>query len=428
MANQSYLEYLKKLDKIVIPNEFTYFVHNTLFGKNEKKFEEMWEKIPIDTFTVKREMSFVERNSRVEEALDYGSLKKAKNSYTVNPRGKNFQIRVIMPKRFLSPEQLDSLEITPEEKELLEQEYRGLGDMRHPKLKNGEKIYIFASSTEDEISNENIDILYGIREQDIERYAKLVQKILQQESVQLFELPDRTKNGLVDRETAQSDYFEAIKTPYILKRDPDLSRYTRTQILDQNGNVQLIGFSEFEEEFIKEKGIYPKTKEEGENQQGNDTNTIASFEEMLNEQYGDIIESTEILQIQDKDLLQKLRIQNCLDPLQTKIEFYFVDITDKENEEYNGIGVYMRDRTTGKIKQVKLPISEEITDDQIIDWSKSAKSQNGMIIPSISNRRMGSWKLFDGSIITAFRDNNGEMHIGKNDSTNNKFVNPISTS
>ena len=37
MPDLKYLEYLRKLDRIIIPEEFTYFVHNTQFGKNEKK-------------------------------------------------------------------------------------------------------------------------------------------------------------------------------------------------------------------------------------------------------------------------------------------------------------------------------------------------------------------------------------------------------
>ena len=59
MPDLKYLEYLRKLDRIIIPEEFTYFVHNTQFGKNEKKTDRMWEKIPTDSFTINKEMSFV---------------------------------------------------------------------------------------------------------------------------------------------------------------------------------------------------------------------------------------------------------------------------------------------------------------------------------------------------------------------------------
>lgn len=426
MVDLKYLEYLRKLDKIVIPNEFTYFVHNTLFGRKEKEFDKMWEEIPTDSFTVKREMSFVDRDARVMEALDYGGLKKASNSYGVNPRGKNFQIRVIMPQKSLTPEQLKALQISPEEKKVLEMEYRGLGDNRHPKLKNGEKIYIFASTTKDEISNKEIDILYGIREQDIERYARIVQRLLQLEQVQPFELSDRTINGVSNREVAKFDYEKAIKAPYMLKRDPDLSRYTRTHIVDANGNVQLIGFSQFEKEFIQEKGIYPRIIENEKSQQQSNTHKVPSFEEKLKVQFGDIIEPTQILQVQDGDLLRKLRTQNGIDPLQPKIEFYFVDSVDKEDEDYNGVGIYMRDRSTGYIRQVKLPIAEEVTSDKIVDLSRSARMKNGNLIAARSDR-LATWKLFDGSNITVFRDNNGDIHVGNNDATNNRLVNVIKT-
>lgn len=266
MADLRYLEYLRKLNKIVIPKEFTYFVHNTLYGKNEKPYDKMWEELPTDSFTVNRDMSFVERDDRVKEAFDYGGVTKAANSYSVNSRGKNFQIRLLMPKRFLSKEQLDELDITPEEQKLLRMEYNGLGDQRHPKIKRNEKKYIFASSQKDEISGENIDILYGIREQDIERYAKLVHKALKNEQTQDFKMTDETLNYTIgdNREEALSDYYDSTKLDYTLDND-GLGRYTKQALIDSNGNPSLTIPSKFEQEFLKEQGIELPSKERWRN-------------------------------------------------------------------------------------------------------------------------------------------------------------------
>ena len=111
----------------------------------------------------------------------------------------------------------------------------------------------------------DIDILYGIREQDIERYAKLVQKTLKQESIKPFDLTDRTHDGTASREEAENDYLEATKVPYALDRDSDLSRYSRSYIYGEDGELQLVGYSKFEKEFIQETGIYPNINSENNN-------------------------------------------------------------------------------------------------------------------------------------------------------------------
>lgn len=276
MPDLKYLEYLRKLDRIIIPEEFTYFVHNTQFGKNEKKSDRMWEKIPTDSFTINKEMSFVERDARVREAFDYGGVKSASTFYRVNPRGKNFQIRILIPKQHLSKEKQAELGITPEEQELLDKEYRGLGDNRHPKLKNGEKIYIFASSTVDEISGKKIDILYGIREQDIERYAKLVHKLLKDPHLPYFYLSDQTKHykfgdSEESRDAALLDFSQKTSKPYALTRDRSLARYKEQIIVGLDGKIQGTALSQFETEYLNEQEKRKK-QENGKNQNRNGEN------------------------------------------------------------------------------------------------------------------------------------------------------------
>lgn len=248
----SCLNYLRKLDKIVIPREFTYWVHNTLYGKDDKR---MWDTLPTDSFVVNREMSFVDRDSRAMEAIDYGGLYKASLSYSRNKLGKNFQIRVIYPKERLSEDQVRELGMTPEEVALNKHEYNGLGDRRHPKLKGGEKVYIFASHTMDEMSRQPIDILYGVREQDIERYAQMVQKTIIRYPLEQFTLTDRTLNyrmgSGINRNTAQADYYDSVNSPYFLKRDKDLSRYKSRNVLTKDGKVIMAQPSPFEQEYYK---------------------------------------------------------------------------------------------------------------------------------------------------------------------------------
>lgn len=275
MPDLRYLTYLRNLDTIVIPEEFTYWVHNTLYGRNEKRFDKMWEALPTNFFTVRREMSFVERDDRVRAAFDYGGVEKAANSYAVNKRGKNFQIRVLMPKMNLTPKQMQDLGITEEEKRVNNLEYRGLGDNRHPKLKKDEKIYIFASSEIDEISGQKIDILYGIREQDLERYAKLVHKSLEQQSLSSFTLPKQTLDykwgdGDEKRSAAKAGFKKAVASTYTLKKG-NMLRYMRKAVKDLNGEITAEMMSDFENEYYKEQQALQsstssqKTKTESQN-------------------------------------------------------------------------------------------------------------------------------------------------------------------
>ena len=76
-----------------------------------------------------------------------------------------------MPEKHVIPDEYKALGFSDEEIDLLLREYRGLGDMRHPKLAGKEHIIMIGSSTVDEVSGKTIDILYGIREQDAIRYA-----------------------------------------------------------------------------------------------------------------------------------------------------------------------------------------------------------------------------------------------------------------
>lgn len=259
MDKMKCLEALRKLDKVVIPESFTYWVHNTAYGIKKSKYERLWDEIPTEDFTVQREMSFVTRDDRVQEALSFGGLHKASNSYGIHNGAKNFQIRVLMPKRNLSAQQIDDLQMSPEELSLLAREYNGLGDYRHPKLQGKEHIFIFASHQTDEISGATIDILYGIREQDIERYTRAAYQALRLPTTDYFQMTSRTKNFRRNfqsndgdgYEAAGKDYAQAISKAYCLDRAPNLCRYQKRIINGLTGKPDIVLPSEFEKEFLE---------------------------------------------------------------------------------------------------------------------------------------------------------------------------------
>ena len=260
------LKYLQQLDAIIMPPQFTYFNHCTSFQaealQKNSLFKKSWTQMPIDGFIINREMSFKERNARIDEALGYGSRERASLSYTLPKGAKRFMIRVIMPKRNLSIEDQEKLQIDSEYSRLLQQEYMGLGDGRHPKLRSKEHILMFASSTVDEVSGETIDILYGVREQDIIRYAESVRESLKvQSSYGECIIPTPTQvEGQAYYEWDHNYQFD--RETYSIPRDKNFNRYIRKGVLGPSGEIVLYQVSEFEQEYLNElKKIYTNSED-----------------------------------------------------------------------------------------------------------------------------------------------------------------------
>ncbi len=174
------ISYLRSLDKIYIPSDYTYWHHNTYFQDRAEKsktgYSKAWEEMPYEDFYVQYSMSFVEREDRIKEAYDYGGPEKANISYAHPLNSKTFAIRVIMLKPFLPADIYKDASLTEDEIMMLQKEYRGLGDMRHPKLAGKEHIIMIGASTVDEVSGKPLDILYGVREQDAIAYASSVSR------------------------------------------------------------------------------------------------------------------------------------------------------------------------------------------------------------------------------------------------------------
>lgn len=177
---QEKIEFLRNLNEIIIPYNFTYFHHSTSYISEELKnrtmngkFMRNWTRLPQNEFTIRKEMSFVTRDNRINEVLDYKKpLSSTSITYTLPDYSKPFCIRVIMPK--IEAVMENKINTTNQYKEELQKIYRGYGDGRHPKLKGGEKIILIGSSTKDEVSGKAVDIFYGVRECDIDIYLKSV--------------------------------------------------------------------------------------------------------------------------------------------------------------------------------------------------------------------------------------------------------------
>ena len=236
--------YLSNLDTIIVPSEYTYFVHFAGFDLPEEatknKYNKAWTALPTEGFTVRNEMSFVERRQRISEALDYGGLNRAMTSYSINKSSKPFQIRVIMPRLKLTEEENKKLGLSQEDLLLLSREYHGLGNGRHPKLKDGEIIKIFATSIVDEVTRTQEDIFYGIRQQDLIPYARIVNENLALNGVVTDILP-----------TNKNSYYSwNDKKTFSLPKNKNKNRYQGRKVRSQyNGNYQY-EYSEFEREYL----------------------------------------------------------------------------------------------------------------------------------------------------------------------------------
>ena len=250
-------KYLENLQSVVFPQEYTYFIHCTTFSSKENAEKNnnnrSWTELPTKNFVVSKEMSFVERKDRVREALDYGGLDRARNIYTSMPDSKPFQIRVVIPRANLSEEEKTKLGFSNQDyRKFVFDNHLGKNG-RHPKLWNGEKIEIFATSTYDEVTKTQQDIFYGVREQDIIKYAEMVSRELEKGvTIQEDKIP-QTRDAYDDWKTR----------PFSLQKAPNNYRYFRKYIPDEKGSYQAYQYSEFEKEYyddIKKSVSSPKAK------------------------------------------------------------------------------------------------------------------------------------------------------------------------
>lgn len=248
--------FLKSLDGIIMPVDFTYLNHCTSYilpQNQDKNNPKIWQELPTDVFTLYKEMSFTERDARIISALKIGGVNRAPIQYAIPSLPHlPFIIRVIMPKLH------NNLNLPETKQKKLELIYSGYGDNRHPKLANGTNVYMFASSTVDEVSGKHIDILYGVREEDVILYANHVYAALQKQEIYPYpQMPiakeiNITQNlGFTNIKTTQYQFttdFEFNHHTYTIPKSKNFSRYQQYQIKDKEGNIQATMESKFESE------------------------------------------------------------------------------------------------------------------------------------------------------------------------------------
>lgn len=239
------IEYLKSLEDIIMPPQFTYFNHCTVYQSKSLKNPryQSWTELPLGEVILNKEMSFKDRNMRITQALEKGSLEDAEIYYAKLDNSKNFMLRVIIPNANLSIDDKTELGIDEVYQTKLIQEHRGFGTDPHPKLKTGEKLLVFASSTVDEISGKKIDVFYAIREQDAIMYAKKVASELEKQS--------KYSTAILPTSSIYDGTYDFDKHTYAIKKSKDFSRYTETKIIGDSENGPIYG-TEFTRDYIYE--------------------------------------------------------------------------------------------------------------------------------------------------------------------------------
>lgn len=205
------LAYLRNLDNIVIPKEYTYWCHSTMYKPKEDcvsvSDNRCWNELPTDNFVIKKEMSFVGRTQRVNQALDYGNDPSL--SYANTKDSLPFQIRVLQPKH----QYVTSLYEDQKDQSRHFFCERGLGDGRHPKLPGNTEVFVFAFSRKDDVSDGKIDIVYAITKEDISRVADLVRKLEKNGELSL-----NVNMRIVDNRACEDDVATVIEKSFDKER------------------------------------------------------------------------------------------------------------------------------------------------------------------------------------------------------------------
>lgn len=233
------LKYLRSLDRIIIPSEFTYWCHSTMYKPASDcvtlSDKRCWNEIPTDNFTIKREMSFVSRTQRLDSALDYGG--RPSTTYANTAGSLPFQIRVLQPKH-------DFVKELYEKEEDVRRHYfceRGLGDGRHPKLPGKTDVYVINFATKDDVSDSLIDIVYCVTAEDISIVADLVRKIVNENNIEY-----NTNIQIVNNRAKENN------VPTVIERCKDKRRFFDLKL--RNGNdAYLVKEAGYKEDYKKMK-------------------------------------------------------------------------------------------------------------------------------------------------------------------------------
>lgn len=235
------LKYLRNLDRIIIPSQFTYWCHSTMYKpKADCKTtsdKRCWNEIPTEKFTIKGEMSFVDRIQRINSALDFGTQPTI--TYANTAHSVPFQIRILQPKHAFI-KSLYTNEIDQKRHYFFE---RGLGDGRHPKLPGNTEIYIINFSEKDDVSDTKIDIVYGVTKEDISLIADLIRRIFKENDISY-----NTNIKIIDNKAYEDN------VPTILEKSKNRSRFFDSK-LKTIGEIYLFKEAGYKEDYKKQKNI-----------------------------------------------------------------------------------------------------------------------------------------------------------------------------
>ena len=234
------LKFLRSLKKIIIPKEFTYWCHSTMYKPVEdcvsRSDDRCWNEIPTNMFTTKKEMSFVTRMQRVKSALDHGN--KPAVTYANTADSFPFQIRVLQARN-------DKIKVVYSNPEDAKRHFywdRGLGDGRHPKLPSKTDVYIISFAQKDDVSNQYIDIVYGVVKEDISLIAKLIRE----------QVKDINPEICVDYDVVSGYPMEKDRA-LIIERTNDRSRFFDTNIIGKSKEIVLVEPAGYKQDYQKMK-------------------------------------------------------------------------------------------------------------------------------------------------------------------------------
>ncbi len=167
------VEVLRGLNFIDLPSEYTYLNLDTYYQSPDEKRKNIDSQaitnIPLEHYTFDGLVSFETREQRAKRFRSNNS-----SFYRILPlNSKPISMRIIIPKNTLSTFEKTKLNFNSAYEKELNLIYSGFGDHNEPKLFNTD-VTFFASSCYDEISDTYMDILYGVRNCDIEKYYNSV--------------------------------------------------------------------------------------------------------------------------------------------------------------------------------------------------------------------------------------------------------------
>lgn len=238
MSKQENLDYLKNQDCVIIPENYTYWVHNETFNLPEYKgrYDASWEAIPTKEFTAGKNMKCESAYDIFRDMVHH--KRKKPMSMCITPSGSlPFRIVIVQPRH----NHLADI-CSADDLKLRYYEEDGLGEFRQPKVAEGTKFVVFACKNRDEKENEP-DIIYAVREQDLADYVAELKKV-QEKNIKFDK--SKEKHGFeINWERGTVKEPNMVK---ILFGKPDFRRFESTYIGTKE--TGLVAPAPYVEEFV----------------------------------------------------------------------------------------------------------------------------------------------------------------------------------